>query len=175
MRIIVGNPVPAKHLPDSYSVELSLRGGDDDYSQNVSIGGFHLEQDMELFENLIELLSRIEKAFPHGRGGGPEFGYDRIQGFEPWFNEDYDASLNAGFNKHSSMSPEEQSASLELHEKILAFYDRTQKEVSLYNTEGGYVFWPYDATCEDSEATLDSFKVYYHGVDGIVYNVSVED
>ena len=83
MNFIIGEKIP-KH-EDGYELTINTMIGDADGYEDVIIGTFK-EHELHLLEEVVNVCERMDKAYPHGRGGGDS--YDHIEGFKKWFEED---------------------------------------------------------------------------------------
>ena len=164
MKITVKDPVRPNILPNSYSVEVQVYGGDGDYDTDFSVDGFSPGHDDALLENLLRLLERVAVSYPNGRGGEDRYS-DTVEGFEPWF-----ADVNLEYTDEEWGFITENDAQLEelksLGREIDEFYLRIQK--ALENAHGQTVRlpeWPADASLGDSfysECTYSSHRVLYY-------------
>lgn len=167
MKFVIGSTEGPTHLASSFSVDISLYGGDADYYQKISVDGFLQGQDEELLESLIETLRGLKTFYPSGRGGSSEYTYNKSKGFEPWFSED-----GPDYYSHIDGVPEAESKALGL--EVAAFYDRVSSDLKEIGGKSRWPEWPYDANC-DIECSLNEFNVYFYDENLIKHAVEIQD
>lgn len=83
MRFEIAQPVKSGHVRARFYVEILVMHGDADSYDSFDMGPFHVTEEGALAD-LIETLRRVKSAHPQG-----EDGYQHIEGFRAWFDEDY--------------------------------------------------------------------------------------
>lgn len=171
MRLAVKDPVEPVAIPDSYSVEIELMGGDADYYTSLELKGFERGRDEELLEDLLRLLERLKASYPYGRGGGDEFSYRLLKGFEPWFLEDDDEE----YWRFEPSSEEEAQELRELSARVRELTERTTEKLPGSSSDP---YWPHDATDlgfdGHGECGYRSHEVFYYDGNLVKHLVEVE-
>lgn len=82
--LINDKPVESQHK-NCFVVEVNVMYGDADGYGKVNVAGFRKDCEVSQahMEDLIQTLEKMEKAYPHGRGGYDT--YDHVEGFLKWF------------------------------------------------------------------------------------------
>lgn len=153
MKFTAKEAVQPAVVPGTYSVEIKVMGGDADYYDSFTVAGFRADQDEPLLQNLIELLLRLDGAYPNGRGGSDEYSLRRVDGFSEWFDEE------------------------ELSDEVSSFYAANKlrrSELGLSYT--GFPYWPDDVTMGDDcfECDYESHAVFYYDENLTKHRVEVE-
>lgn len=171
MRFLIEEPVPSKHKPMTYEVEIRVMHGDADGYNTFTIGPFIYGVDEDALTSLVETLDRIAAAYPSGRGGNWEkYGFQHIEGFYSWFHDSY------------ARNEKEYLDNIVKWTKTTVPYDVFAKHHTLAvppggeTPEWGYPEWPHDVTMGDEglEADLDEYSVYFYDEFGTKHRVKVE-
>lgn len=179
MKLTIGDPVPATALANRYSVEIEVMSGDGDDYEKFSVVGFQPGVDEELLNNLLKLLDRLREFYPHGRGGGEEYSYTKVPGFEPWFS---DSSVDHA-GEEWLYTPETESEWLELidlGERVESFQEGVrERALRLQAKIEAMPEWPSDVALLDAydthgEATFVSYRVFFHDENLVKREVRVD-
>ena len=89
MKFHIKDRIPSPHTPDSFEIVIDTYHGDMDGYATVVAGPFpgNNRKSREAMTSLLETLQRMKDAYPNGRGGGSEYGYENVEGFNAWFGE----------------------------------------------------------------------------------------
>jgi len=167
MILTIGDQAPATALANRYSVEIEVMSGDGDDYSNFTVFGFEPGVDEELLENLLGLLDRLREFYPRGRGGGEEYSYTKVPGFEPWFGgTSVDHAEEEWF--YTPKSQEEWLELIDLGKRIESFQEGVrERSLRLQAKIDAMPDWPSDVTMLDAydchgEADFQSYRVFFH-------------
>lgn len=89
LKIEIGSPVETPVVPNSFEVEIDVMHGDADGFSSFTVGPFIQGESEWAIESLLKILAAMDEKFKRtGRGGGEEYSYSRIPGFDDWFGAD---------------------------------------------------------------------------------------
>jgi hypothetical protein len=83
MEILIGEPVPNLHTPDTFEVVVTSMIGDADGFPSFTVGPFVRGIDDEVLDSFLQLMTAMSLAYPNGRGGNDD--YEHVDGFNDWF------------------------------------------------------------------------------------------
>ena len=167
MNLTIGDPVPATALANRYSVEIEVMSGDGDDYSHFTVFGFQPGVDEDILENLLRLLDRLREFYPHGRGGGEEYSYTRVPGFEAWFSS---SSVDHAGEEwlYTPKSEDEWTELIDLGKSIEVFQESVrERALRLQAKIDAMPEWPSDVTMLDAydchgEASFQSYRVFFH-------------
>jgi len=179
MNLTIGDPVPATALANRYSVEIEVMSGDGDDYEKFTVFGFQPGVDEGLLSNLLGLLDSLREFYPHGRGGGEEYSYTKVPGFEPWFGG---TSLDHAEEEwlYTPKSQEEWLELIDLGRRVEAFQEGVrERALRLQAKIDAMPEWPSDVTTlyaydTHGEATFQSYRVFFHDENLVKREVQVD-
>lgn len=179
MKLTIEDPQSIRAIPNSYSVEIKVMGGDADYYDSFTVNGFEPNRDEALLENLLRLLGRIDSFYPSGRGGSWAYSLTKVPGFEAWFSELDTESYGLeepGEYSFKFESEEQKSELRKLAQDVAEFYDRVFEKADSLGLKGtNYDNWPGDATTDhEIECDYESHQVFYYDEHRVKHPVTVE-
>ncbi len=167
MKLTIKGLKRPKALPNSYELKVKVYGGDDDYRESFTVGGFERGRDEDLLENVLRLLSAISSTHTQN--------LRKIQNFEPWFSGEM--ARSGEYWEFPFESEEQKQKTLELAHRIEAFYERVQKRAEGLGIDDlAYPDWPGDIIYGDGEdyCTLDGYELFYYDENFLKHKVEVE-
>jgi len=179
MNLTIGEPVPATALANRYSVEIEVMSGDGDDYDKFTVSGFQPGVDEELLENLLGLLDRLRDFYPQGRGGGEEYSYTKVPGFEAWFSSSSVDHANEEWF-YTPKSEEEWLELTELGKRVESFQEGVhERALRLQAKIDAMPEWPSDVTMLDAydchgEADFVSYRVFFHNENLVKREVRVD-
>lgn len=168
MKLTVLDAIPRNANPrDAFVVHIRVMHGDADGYDTFQVGPFDASTDKEALKSLLRTLKAMDDRYPRGRGGGDEYSYNYVPGFEGWFGTSY------------ANTKEEYEKNCWAKVPYADFAPQRAYAEQVYSKLKNYSDWPSDISMGGgfdlhNEASLDKFSVVYYSDEGVQHNVSVE-